>query len=331
MKSVLVTGSDIDESYLSRLRDAGFEVHNPTQDLTEDELIEELRGKHAYLLGGLERATAGALESADELELVAFLGVGYESFVATDVATRRGIAVTNTPGAMVTSVAEMTIGLMLSLTRKITWMNGRLKQGLEASPGKSSDLRGRTAGIVGLGAIGAQVARILTTAFGMNVIYFSRTPKPQLESDLGISYAPLDELLRSADVISLHVPTTAETTPLIGDKELVRMKETAILVNTARAEVVEPGALRKALESRSIAGAAYDGYYIEPLPSPKDDPHGLLSLADDVFIVTPHVASLTHGSWNGMSELAVESIESFFANGTSDRIVNPDYTQHRAK
>jgi len=324
VKSVLVTGKDIEDRYLDELRAVGLQVTNPKDHLQEAELIEALRGKQGYLLAGLERATESVIRAASDLELIAFLGVGYQSFVAYEVATELGIAITNTPGAMVTSVAEITVGHLIGLRRRITFLSNEAKRGHGVEQ-KSTDLAGQTVGIIGMGAIGSRVARMLSQGLGMRVIYASRTAKPGIESELHARQVSLDELLRSADVVSLHVPVTPETTALLGKRELGLLKPSALIVNTARAELIDGHALYSALSEGQIAGAAFDGYYVEPLPQPKDDPYRLLSLGDERFLITPHIASLTEDSWNRMTEMAIGSIKSFFATGDDAHVVNPAY------
>ena len=325
--NILVTGKDIEEPYLERLRQQGFMVENPQEHLSEDDVIKCLVGKHAYLLAGLERATPRIIKSTKGLKLIAFLGVGYQSFVDEPQATSMGIAITNTPGAMVSSVAEMTVGHLLALRRRIPHLNQAAKQGKTIEE-KAHDLEGETLGIIGMGMIGSRVAHMLRAAFGMNVQYYSRSAKPDVESSIQAARVGLDELLRTSDVVSLHVPTTEETKGLIDESKLQLMKRSAVLINTARAEIVDGHALYRALTDGVIAGAAFDGYYIEPLPDKKDDSWKLLSIPDEKFLVTPHVASLTDNSWNRMTEMSISSIENFFKSGDDSHIVNPAFRTH---
>ena len=179
-----------------------------------------------------------------------------------------------------------------------------------------------------MGAIGQIVAEIATLGLGMKVVYHSRSHKPDIESRLGVEYLPLEKLLQTVDVLSLHCALTPETTDLLGRRELGLMKSSAIIVNTARPKIINPQSLHKALMDNTIAGCAMDGYYIEPAPSPQDDPYGLLSIKDDVFLVTSHLAYLTEDSIRRMCELAVNSILRLFDGQPWDFVVNPQYKEY---
>jgi glyoxylate reductase len=326
-KRVLVTGKHIEDRYLEDLHGAGFEISNPHQDLTESQLIRELRGKHAYLLAGPERATERVIRASPDLELIAFLGIGYQSYINADVATERGVAITNAPGGE-TSVAELTVGHLVNLRRGIGFLNTSFKQG-QIIREKSHDLDGQILGVLGMGPIGQIVARMLHVAFGMQIIYASRTSKPAIESEIEARFVSIDEVLRESDAVTLHLPLVDETRGMLGEAQLAMMKKHALLINTARPDIVDGHALRKALVAGTIAGAAYDGYYIEPHPDLANDAYGLLSLGDHTFVATPHIASLTDSAWNRMTEKAITSIKTFFATETDTNIVNPGFENRR--
>lgn len=322
MRKILVTGNSITPYYLDRLYEQGFEVYNPQEHLSEEALVDALQGVDVYLLGGLEHATECALCSAADLKLIAFLGVGYQSFIDYKAATALGIAITNTPGTMIDSVAELTVGHLLGLRRQIAYLNREAKAGKTIEE-KSTDLRGQTAGIIGLGAIGTRVAQILVQGLGMQVVYHNRHPRPQVEQALGVRKVSLEELLCTSDVISLHVPLTPETEGMLGAKQLALVQPHALIVCTARVESIDGHALYQALANGKLGGAAFDGYYFEPLPSRERDEWKLLSLSDSVFVVTPHIASLTVNSRDRMAAMAVDSIITFFRTGDDAHLVNP--------
>jgi glyoxylate reductase len=327
MKKVLVTGDSITSYYLDHLRAQGYEVNNPQEYLSEDALIDALQGKQVYLLGGLERCSELALRNAHELELIAFLGAGYTSFIDHETATELGIAITNTPGAMIDSVAELTVGHLIGLRRQIAYLNREAKAGKTIEE-KSTDLHHQTAGIIGMGAIGTRVAQILAQGLGMQVVYHNRHPRPQVEEALSARYVSLEELLSISDVVSLHVPLTPQTKGMLGAEQLALMPPHALIVCTARMETIDGHALYRALSDGKLGGAAFDGYYIEPIPTPEQDEWKLLSLSDKVFMVTPHIASLTSNSRDKMAEMSVESIISFYRSGDDVHLVNPDYRNH---
>lgn len=330
MKRILVTGNILGPKHLDKLRAKGFEVHNVRENLNEDELMRALAGKHVYVLGGLECATKRVIEGAHDLELISFAGVGFQQFIAFETATKLGIAITNTPGAMVDSVAELTVGFLIDLNREISYLDDSVRDG-KTPDVIATDLRGQTAGIIGLGAIGTRVAQILVYGFGMKVIYHNRSPRLVAERQLNISRVSLEELLSTSDAVSLHVPLTKETEGMIGARQLSLMKPRALLVNTARASLIDGHALYKALVLRQLGGAAFDGYYKEPIPSVNDDPWKLLSLRKDTFMITPHIAAATEDSRKRMSEMVVESIISFFRTGDDLHLTNPQYRLNRRR
>src|SRR5436190_15846128 len=190
---VLFTGgslSPIDAEYLTR---AGLDVEVQRVDLSEAELAKVLADKDAYILGGVERASAESLAHAERLKTIAFLGVGYHAFVDTEAATARGIAVTNAPGANARAVAEFTMALMLDAWRRVTYLIQETKAGRWPEL-KGRNLEGKTLGIVGMGAIGSIVAAIAARGYGMRVVYHSRSAKPALDKEIGATQVSLDDL-----------------------------------------------------------------------------------------------------------------------------------------
>jgi len=165
----------------------------------------------------------------------------------------------------------------------------------------------------------------------MQVIYHNRHARPQVEEALGVRKVPREELLRTSDVISLHVPLTPETQGMLGAEQLALMQPHALIVCTARVETIDGHALYQALATGRLGGAAFDGYYIEPLPTPERDEWQLLSLSDKVFMVTPHIGSLTVNSRDRMAAMAGDSIVTFSRTGDDAHLVNPDFRkyQHR--
>jgi glyoxylate reductase len=322
-KKVLVTGDSVSDVYLDKLRKADFEIDNPVEFLESDKLIRFLADKTAYLCGGDEKATADVLKKSLFLRHYAFLGVGYDSFIDVSAATKLGIAITNTPGTLTTSVVELTIGMLLDASRQITFLNNTVKKGGD-SPEKLYDLEGRTLGIVGMGDIGTEIARRMNQAFRMKILYHNRKPK-QPAPDFSATYTDLPPLLKASDVVLLMLPGNDTTYGLIGEREIRLMKDGVLLINTSRANLVVPDALLGALNSGKVRTAAFDGYFVEPLPEPAKDPYGFLGLPDNKFLITPHIASLTHDARDRMSERCIQSIITFSNTGSDQYIVNPDY------
>lgn len=322
---LLITGECLEDSHFAILRQSGLSIYHRRDHLDAEALVTALDGAKAYILGGVEQATRPVLERCPKLRLIAVLGVGYSSFVDNEAATKLGIAVTNTPDTNTVSVAELTIGHILNLRRQITSFNNLAKQGMATNLAKTSDLTGVTVGIIGMGAIGSCVAGKLRHGFGVRIIYNSRRPKPEVEHELGALRVSLGQLLDDSDIVIVMTPTTPETVGLIGERELDRMRDTALLINTAGARLVDGHALFDALTRGVIAGAAFDGYYLEPVPPPDRDEYRLLSLKDDRFILTPHTGALTHSATKRMSDKAVRSVISFLESGDDQYIVNPEY------
>ncbi|WP_063060747.1 2-hydroxyacid dehydrogenase [Nocardia sienata] len=321
---VLLTGADPLPADVEWLRRQDLEVEVYGGDLSESELARALVDKDAYILGGVERATAAALSAADDLKVIAFTGAGYHAYIDTDAATAAGIAVTNAPGANARAVAEFAIGLMVDAWRGITDLAMETQAGRwHKTTGRN--LYGRTLGIVGMGTIGATVARIAANGFGMRVVYVSRTAKPELERDIAARRVDLAELLAESDVISLHVTYGPQTERMIGETQLAAVKSGAVLINTSEAELVDPASLRSALLDGRLAAAAMDGYYIVPAPSDRTDPLGLMTLGSRRFLVTPHAAGATEESFRAILAANADSIKNVLETGEDPRVVNPAY------
>jgi phosphoglycerate dehydrogenase-like enzyme len=243
-----------------------------------------------FAISGQVAVSGEVLRAATRLKLLHKWGVGVDNL---DVATARelGIKVARTTASNALPVAEFTIGLMISALRFIPYGHAMLRQGAWHGPGKLPAetflLSGKTVGIVGLGAIGTNVAKLLR-GFGCTILYAKRIPLPtEEERALGVRHASIDEITETADVISLNCPLTAETANLFDAARLALMKPTAVLINVARGGVVDETALCAALKAKVIRGAAMDVFSMEPTPA--DNP--LLGL--DNIVVTPHLAAVT--------------------------------------
>jgi len=246
------------------------------------------------------------------LRIVANFGVGYDS-VDVKEATRRGIVVANTPDVLTEATAELTIALLLALLRRVAegdrLVRRREDWALAPTFMLGEGLAGKTLGIVGLGRIGSEVAR-LAEAFGMRVVH-TRGEGPYEE-------LPLDQLLAEADVVSLHVPLTPQTRHLIGARELALMRPSAVLVNVSRGPVVDESALVEALTAGRIAGAALDVYEREPEVSA-----GLLGL--ETVVLSPHLGSSTHAARAAMGMLCADALEAvLLRNELPANAVNPE-------
>ena len=251
-----------------------------------EELERALAGAHALIVRSETRVTADLLTRGPNLRVIARAGTGVDN-IDVHAATRRGIAVMNAPGANTVSAAEHTMGLLLAQARHIPWAAEAMRRGeWDRKRFEGTELRGKTIGIVGLGRIGGHVAQ-LARAFGMHVVGHDPYLSPERAAELQLKLLPLDQLLGQADVVTLHVAHTEQTHHLINADRLRLMKPTAVLVNTARGELVDEAALAEAVREKRIGGAAIDVFAVEPLPA--DAPLRKL----ERVILTPHLAAST--------------------------------------
>ncbi|MCR4659779.1 MAG: hydroxyacid dehydrogenase [Bacteroidales bacterium] len=232
---------------------------------------------------------------------VAFTGLDH---INTAYCQSHNIKVQNAAGYSTTAVSELAVGMMLDLLRGITATDGTIRQGGSRGTFLGRELRGKTVGIVGTGAIGSATARLLM-AFGARVIAYSRTRRTDVEA-MGVTYMTLPELLAAADIVSLHTPLNAETRGLIGAAEIAMMKPTALLVNTARGPVCNIEAVARALADGQIAGAAFDVFEQEP-PLPQN--HPLLHAPN--CLLTPHVAFATEESFSARADIVFDHVDDY--------------------
>jgi D-3-phosphoglycerate dehydrogenase len=274
----------------------GQVTYNPTgKPLTSSEVAALLPGVDGYI-AGLDVIDRASLERADRLKVISRYGVGVDN-VDLEACKKKGIIVTNTPGANSVSVAELALGLMLALARQIPEAAQSVQQGKWPRLSGLS-LEGKTVGILGLGAIGKQLARRLA-GFDCHVIAYDPFADTQYAKANNISLAEMDEVISSADFLSLHLPLTAETRGMVNDAFLSKMKKGSYLINTARGEVVDEAALLRALDSGHLRGAGLDAFVTEP-PDPANP---LLHLPQ--VIATPHLGAQTDGATSNMGWFAM--------------------------
>ena len=289
-------------------------------------LLEKARECDALLTEVTDIIDAELLQSASNLKVVANRAIGIDN-IDIPAATRNGILIGNTPGVLHESCADFTLGLILALARNIAYGERKIRAGewkvFDQIPYLGTDVHGATLGIIGMGLIGAAVAR-RARAFDMRIIYHSRTRKPEVEAELGAEWRnELDAVLSEADYVSLHMPLTSETEYMIGDRELEIMQPTAFLINTTRGRTVNPRALYAALASGSIAGAAID--VTDPEPIPFDDP--LLAL--DNLLITPHIASASRQTVLRMGQMSADNIIAALRAEPMPGCVNPEALNNR--
>ena len=253
--------------------------------MTRAELLREVADADALVVRSVTRVDAEVLEAGARLKVVGRAGIGLDN-VDVAAATRLGVLVVNAPQSNVISAAEHTVALVLAQARNIPQAHARLRDGhWERSRFEGAELYGKTLGIVGLGRVGALVAQRLN-AFGMHLLAYDPYVSRDRAAQMGVELASLTEVLARADVVTVHLPKTPETTGLIGDRELAAMKPGARLVNTARGGIVDEVALAKAVEAGHLAGAALDVFVEEP--TTQSPLFGL-----DEVVVTPHLGAST--------------------------------------
>jgi phosphoglycerate dehydrogenase-like enzyme len=243
------------------------------------------------------------LERAGKLRLISILGTGTDN-VDLAAARERGVTVTNTPGVGAPSVAELTLGLILAVTRAIPLSDARVRGG-EWQHVEGPELEGKTLGVLGLGAIGSRVAR-MGRGLGMRVVAWSVTSDQARAARLGVELVDRDEVFRQADVLSVHLRNTPEMQGCVGAVELALMKPTAYVINTARGALLDADALAAALRQGKLAGAGLDVFTEEPLP-PERNP--FLDLAN--VVLTPHVGAVTHEANARSRAMPVDNIIAF--------------------
>src|SRR5918999_860376 len=252
-----------------------------------EELLDAVRGVSGVLSTATENVDGELMDAAGEdLRVVANMAVGYDN-VDLEVAAERGVVVTNTPGVLDETTADVAFMLLLAAARRLGEGERLLRAGKWEWWGpkqlRGLDVWGKTLGIVGMGRIGRAVAR-RAKGFGMEIIYHNRSRNGSAEKELGARYVELDDLLRESDFVSIHTPLTDDTRHLISERELGLMKETAVLVNTSRGPVVDEAALADALAEGRIFAAGLDVYEEEPKVHPK-----LLELEN--VVLAPHIGS----------------------------------------
>jgi glyoxylate reductase len=285
-----------------------------------DVLLREVADIEGLLCLLTDRIDEELLAAAPRLKVVSQMAVGVDNI---DVAacTRRSIPVGNTPGVLTETTADLAWALLMATARRIVEAEAYTRSGAwktwEPMGLLGRDVHHATLGIIGLGAIGAAVAR-RARGFDMRIFYSSRRRKPELEAELSLEYREMDEVLKESDFVSLHCALTPETRHLIGPRELALMKPTAILINTTRGPVVDQAALAEALKAGTIAAAGLDVFEVEPVPL--DDP--ILALPNVVAL--PHIGSASVATRGRMARMAADNLLAALAGRRPPNLVNPE-------
>lgn len=299
--------------HLERLRARGEVVLHLDRPGDDDEKLRRAQGATCLINSrGAVKWTAHLLRQLPGLKMITVCGIGTDAVDCT-AAKELGIIVCNIPGQTAPIVAEHALALMLATARRLVFQTTQLRSGIWKTP-DNIVLRGKTLGIVGAGPIGAQTGR-LAQAIGMKVQAWTFHPTQERARQLGFPFVELDDLLRTSDVVSLHVKLTDQTRGLIGAREIGLMKSGALLINTARGAVVDTAALVRALNAGHLGGAGLDVFDMEPL----HPDHPLLACAQ--VVLTPHVADQNPEGMEILNKGAVDNVLAYLDGTPGNRVV----------
>jgi D-3-phosphoglycerate dehydrogenase len=308
----IIVAEKISASAVAHLQEPGWTVL--TADQLEGKLTEHLESADALIVRSAVQADAKLLEHAKKLRVIGRAGVGVDN-IDLEAATRKGIAVMNTPGANAVAVAEQTLGMMLAMARHLCRADALMHAGKwEKKSLQGTELRGKTLGIIGLGRIGMEVGR-RARAFGMELVAHDPFVSVSVAKEQGIRLAALEELYAVADYIALHVGLTPQTTGMINEASIAKMKKGVRLVNCARGELVNEADLAAALKQGRVAAAALDVFTEEPL---KSSP---LQALENV-VLTPHVAGSTFEAQEAVGVQIAQQVKEYLKHGVIQNAVN---------
>lgn len=296
------------EDEIERLRRAGHEVamRDAPGPVLREELLKNVGRADALICLLSDRVDAEVIRRGEQLRIIANLGVGYNN-IDVEAARDARIVVTNTPGALTDTTADLAFALLLAAARRVVEADAYTRSGAFLGwellqPHLGLDVHGKTLGILGMGRIGTAVARRGRCGFDMHVLYHNRRRNEAAEEEIGAEWVTLEVLLKRSDFVCVHTPLTDETRHLIDREAFRQMKKTAILVNIARGPVVDEDALVWALETGEIAGVGLDVYEEEPRVHPK-----LIARHERVVLV-PHIGSATETTRRALARMAVDNV-----------------------
>jgi len=321
MKPKVFVTRKLPEKALEMIKaECDMEINPNDRVLTKKELISAVSDKDGLLCLLTDEIDEEVIDSGRNLRIIANYAVGYNN-IDVEAATKRKIPVTNTPGVLTDTTADMAWALIFTIARRVVEADKFIREGMYKGWGPmmflGGDIYGKTLGVVGLGRIGKSVVR-RAKGFDMKVLYFDAfRADEKVEKELGIEYVSLEELLKESDFVSIHVPLLPSTHHLIGETELSMMKKTAYLINNSRGPVIDEEALVKALRDKEIAGAALDVFENEPELSP-----GLADLEN--VVLTPHISSASIETRTKMAVMAAENLLAGLKGIRPPNIVNPE-------
>jgi D-3-phosphoglycerate dehydrogenase len=308
----VLVADEISKSGVEMLKAQGYTVDVRT-GLKEDELVRIIKDYDVLIVRSATKATRKVIE-ASRLKVIGRAGIGVDN-IDVDAATERGVLVMNAPSGNVVSTAELTIGFIFALARRIAQADASVKRGeWKRKEMKGVQVQGKTLGIIGLGRVGAEVAK-KAIALGMVVIAYDPLVSPEIGAKLHVRLVTLDRLLKDSDFVTLHTPLTQQTRDMIGRNELAQMKKTAFIINCARGGVVNEDALAEALAQNKIAGAALDVFVSEP-------PAGSRLLSAPNIVLTPHIGATTSEAQEEVGSEIAEQIIAYLRDNVLKNAVN---------
>ena len=315
---VLFTGCTFNGETLKSLEEKNIIVVNGRIDYSEEELNDKLKEFDCYINGGDEICTSKVIENNKHLKLISFMGTGYQKYIDVPTAKQYNIPVSYTPSANAKAVAEYAVALILDSVKKITFSNNQVKR-KEWNKIKTFNLEGKTLGIIGMGAIGTHIAKILCDGFGMKLIYNSQTSKENIDKKYNTQMVSLDEIFKSSDIISVNATYNENNIGMITQKQLELMKQQVVLVNTARQELIDKKDLYDYIINNKGCSVAMDGFYKEPIT--KETKEEFLNLSDEQFLITPHNAYNSKDAVYEMERMLIESLDDVLNNSNIRNLV----------
>ncbi|QJQ96842.1 MULTISPECIES: D-glycerate dehydrogenase [Halomonadaceae] len=328
MRKRIVAFRRLQDSHLEQLR-RDFEVDYFVElDSADDPAFRTALANAHGLIGSSLKIPAALLDAAPKLEAVATISVGYDNYPLEEM-THRGILLCNTPDVLTETTADTGFALIMASARRVVELAEFIRRGdWQENIGEAqfgNDVHGKILGMIGLGRIGAAIARRGALGFGMPILYSNASPKPALEAELGARRCEMDELLQQADFVCVTVPLAADTEQLIGEREFSLMKSSAIFINIARGKVVDEAALIAALKEGAIKAAGLDVFEQEPLGSDSPLPHMRNVVA------LPHIGSATHETRTAMAQRAVDNISLALRGERPISLVNESVWENRQR
>jgi glyoxylate reductase len=299
-----------------------IDINDTDTILPARELVERAHGKAGLVCLLNDRIDSWAMDELPSIKVISNIAVGYDNIDIAG-ATERGIMVTNTPGVLTETTADLAFAMLLGAARRIPEADqytraGKFKNWQLMQPDMGVDIHEKTLGIVGMGAIGQAVAKRAKKGFDMRIIYYGPTRKEAAEKEYEAEFVEFDELVSTSDFISIHVPLTEKTKHMFSTQEFKKMKHTAILINTARGPVVDEAALVEAIKDGRIRGAALDVFEEEPSIHPE-----LINLKENV-VLTPHIGSASIETRLRMAKMAARNMVEGLKGNRPPNLVNKD-------